>query len=293
MIIVSIGAGLGNQMFEYAFYVHLKKIYLNQEIKLDIKYAFPIAHNGIEIFDIFGLNAPEASFDEVMKLTKGYRLSGEGFNGMGVLNRLKKNLRIKPSTMVIQKDFTEYYPEFFLINNNESIYFFGPFANYHYFRDIEEEIKDIYFFPRIEDENNKKYKEQIKNCNSVSIHVRIGDYVKEGIQLTSKKFYNQAIREIEERESNVKFFVFTDDIVYAKKNFADKKKFVIIEGNMGKNCFRDMQLMSLCKHNITANSTFSFWGAFLNRNNRKIVISPNLPYTGGKCPFVCDDWILL
>ena len=87
------------------------------------------------------------------------------------------------------------------------------------------------------------------------------------------------------------FFVFTDDIEYAEKLFYDTSKFIIVKGNSGRNSYRDMQLMSLCRHNITANSTFSFWGAYLNRNNDKIVVAPDIPFSGTKNPFICDDWI--
>lgn len=293
MIIVSMGAGLGNQMYEYAFYLHLKELYPNIEIKVDTKYAFPVAHNGIEIFDIFNLKAYEATIYEVRQLTKGYCLNGEGFNANRFIQKIRRKLNLLPKTMRVQRDFTEFYPTFLNFNSYEDIYFLGPFANYYYFKDIEKKVKETYKFPEINDARNTDYKRRIENSNSISIHIRKGDYEQEGIQLTSREFYGQAVREIERQVENAKFFIFTDDKTYARELFPDKDKFVIVEGNSGKNSFRDMQLMSLCKHNITANSTFSFWGAFLNSNPNKIVISPNLPFTGGKYPFVCDEWILI
>lgn len=292
MIIISLGAGLGNQMFEFSFYEHLRRRFPNQSIKLDSNYAFPIAHNGIEIFDIFGISADIATKNEVLKLTKGIGLRG-GNCGTSLFKKIRRKIGWYPNTMRIQKDFTEFYPEFFDIGIDADIYFYGPFANYKYFKEIGDDIKNIFKFPVIKDERNLEYQSQIMYKNSVSIHVRRGDYESEGVQLTSLSFYNQAIKYIENKIENAVFFVFSDDLAYARELFGNANKFVYIKGNKGKHSYIDMQLMSLCKHNITANSTFSFWGAFLNDNKSKIVIAPNLPFTGTKYPFACDDWIMI
>lgn len=291
MIIVSVGAGLGNQMYEYSFYKYLTKLFPDKEIKVDIKYAFPKAHNGIEVFDIFGLSAPIASFDEVKKLVGFYPLNGEGYKKNNIVLKIIKKLNLHPKTLLIQDDFTEYYESFFNLNPDKSYYLLGPFANHKYFIEIEDEIKHLFEFPKIMDNRNLIYANDIKEANSVSIHIRKGDYVNEGIELTSKEFYDQAIAIIKIKVNNPKFFIFTDDINYARELFPDKENFTVVEGNTGKNSFRDMQLMSICKHNITANSTFSFWGAFLNKNLKKIVIAPDLPFTGLRNTFTCDEWI--
>ena len=80
---------------------------------------------------------------------------------------------------------------------------------------------------------------------------------------------------------------------YCKSKFNDKIKFELVTGNTGWNSYRDMQLMSLCKHNIIGNSTFSFWGAYLNKNPDKFVISPELGdgVTEHNIPFTCPEWI--
>lgn len=297
MIIVSMGGGLGNQMFEYAFYLQLKTLYPNEEIKVDTRYVFPVSHNGIELFDIFGIIPVVATKEDVLSLTKGYKLYGEGFSSNTIiekiLRRIKNKFQSAPDSMRIQEDFTEFSKIFLSIDENQSVYFYGPFANYHYFSEIEEVIKETYLFPTINDKTNKKYKHEIEQCNSVSIHIRRGDYITEGVELAKPEFYKKALDIMEDKVDSAKYFVFTDDKEYARELFSDAEKFVIVEGNSGKDSFRDMQLMSLCKHNITANSSFSFWGAFLNRNKDKIVVSPNQAFTGCKYPFVCDDWILL
>lgn len=293
MIVVSLGAGLGNQMFEFSFYEHLRRRFPKQSVKLDSNYAFPLAHNGIEIFDIFGISAEIATKNDVLNLTKGISLMGMGECGNSIIKRIRRKMGWYPHTLKIQKDFTEFYPDFFDINNDSNIYFYGPFANYKYFKEISDDIKKIFKFPDIKDKYNIDYQSQIISQNSVSIHVRKGDYETEGVQLTSLSFYNKAINYIEKKIENAVFFVFSDDLDYARELFGNESKFVYVKGNEGKHSYIDMQLMSLCKHNITANSTFSFWGAFLNCNKSKIVVSPNLPFTGMKNPFVCDDWLLI
>ena len=293
MIIVSMGAGLGNQMFEYSFYTKLKKLYPDQEILVDAKYAFPPAHNGIEVFDIFGLSAEQAGIKEIRKLIWNYPIYGNIHAKNRLINFLTQCFHLFPESLKIQKDFNEYYESFFNLSDKKSYYFYGPFANYKYFDDIKDEIINMFTFPIIDDEDNLFYKRKIENCQSVSIHIRHGDYIKEGIEIVPEQFYRDAIRIIDSKIDNAVFFVFTDDIKYAEEFFADREKFIVVKGNSGVNSYRDMQLLSLCKHNITANSTFSFWGAYLNQNKNRIVIAPNIPFSGTKNPFVCDEWIKL
>ena len=293
MIIISMGAGLGNQMFEYAFYLRLKHLYPDRLIKVDTKYAFPYAHNGIELFDLFSLHPMVATKEEVLKLASRHVLNGDEFQEKGIVSKVIRYFRLFSNTMLVQRDYSEYYPKFLQLEENKSFYLFGPFANYRYFREIEDVVKETYLFPEITDKKNLDYRAQIENSNSVSIHIRKGDYVKEGVKLASKEFYEEAMDYLENTEDNLCYFIFTDDKEYARELFLDKSNCIIIDGNEGINSFRDMQLMSICKHNITANSTFSFWGAYLNNNPDKIVIAPNLPFTGMKNPFVCDDWVLL
>ena len=293
MLIVSMGAGLGNQMYEYAFYEYLKYRYPNQEIKVDSRYAFPIAHNGIEVFDIFSLKAPMATKEEVLSLARKYMLNGEGFEKKSIVDKVMRKLKLYPSTMFVQRDFTEYYKAIEELDDGRSYYLYGPFANYYYFKDIEDNIKELFSFPEITEQHNKRYEKAIVSSNSVSIHVRKGDYVKEKIQLTPIEFYKKAVEIILDKAGEAMFFIFTDDNKYARSLFPDEEHYIVVEGNRGKLSYRDMQLMSLCKHNITCNSTFSFWGAYLNNNNKKIVVAPNLPVTRCKNAFVCDDWVIV
>lgn len=295
MFIISMGGGLGNQMYEVAFYLSMKRRYPNSTIKMDKKYAFLQSHNGIEVFDIFGINVEFATYKEVKKLTGLYPLSGERSIHNKLLRKCIKKFHLYPKTIWVQDDFTEYYIDVENFNVDESLYLLGPFANYKYFDMYRDEVLDAFSFPVIDEEINLKYKELIDNSNSVSVHLRKGDYIKEKIELASEDYYRAAVSIMLNQFSDPTFFLFTDDTDYAKSIFSNISgiNYVCIEGNNKEKSFRDMHLMSLCKHNIIANSTFSFWGAYLNTNVEKIVIAPNLPFTGYKNVFACDDWILI
>lgn len=294
MIIVSMGGGLGNQMFEYAFYYKLKKIYPNQIIKLDTRYAFPKAHNGIEVEKIFNLCSEKASRGEVKELIDK-RLAGEYENIFITLVReIRKKIGLRKKSYLAQQDFTEYYPLFFNLNDNQSYYLLGPFCNALYFDDIEQEIQELFSFPPL-DERNKKWLELIYQNVCISVHVRRGDYLQLDMGCLPNDYYVKAISYFKKKMKGhrITFLAFTDDVTYVKKNLGWVENLYIVDGNTGADSYKDMQLMSLCAHNINANSTFSFWGAYLNQNPNKIVITPAQPVNRCKYPFARKGWIMM
>ena len=133
----------------------------------------------------------------------------------------------------------------------------------------------------------EEYERKIKEAGSgaVSIHIRRGDYlatpeVYGGI--CTDAYYDAAIRFIRERYPAARFFFFSDDTAYVREHYADGED-EVIDWNVGRNSFYDMMLMSCCRHNICANSTFSFWGARLNDNKTKCMIRPSIHKNTQKC----------
>jgi hypothetical protein len=294
MIIVTIGGGLGNQMYQYAFYKKLKKIYPHISIKLDILHTFGQSHNGYEIKKIFGLDTEECSIKELISLSEFYPKDGRNYNLHEFINKIKRKLGISKKTFIVQEDYTEFYEKFFHLDGEKSYCLMGAFANAKYFSDIEDEIREMYVFPTLRDKENLQWQDKILNSQSVGIHIRRGDFAKYGIEMASEEYYRKAIKYINhELRGNCHYFVFTNDPEYVNNEYSDISNLEIISCNKGENSYKDMQLMSMCKHNIIANSSFSFWGAYLNKNPNKIVIVPNLPYTGCKNIFMCDDWLVL
>lgn len=294
MIIVSVGCGLGNQMFEYAYIVKLKKLYPQQKIKMDISNSFPKAHNGYELNKVFGINIEECTEKEFKEFAN-FEIKGKNKFEREICRlyiAIKQRMNKNSGIYMRQRDNTQFYAYLLKLQRERSYYIKGIFANCKYFADIKEQLLCDFTFPKIKDTVNLKWAEKIKNTESCSIHLRRGDYVSEGIILLEEDYYNTAMKIVEERcKKKCIFFVFTDDVQCAKKYFEKKEDVFYIEGNDGDNSYIDMQLMSLCKHNIIANSSFSFWGAYLNKNKNKIVVSSKQPYNLCKCPFTCKEWI--
>ena len=295
MFIISAGEGLGNQMFEYAFYLKMKKVYKNSIIKLDPQFAFPPIHNGYEVERIFGLNSEKASWEEVEKYADlDYLVSMDRFKS--IRSKIKRKLGICKRSFVLQEDRTKYYDRFFSLDESRSYYLYGPFANSMYFEDIKDEIVSAYTFPDVPNDL-VDIVSKIKNSESVSIHIRRGDYVSQGLDLLDMDYYDHAIdlltKGLKKNIDDLLFVIFSDDINIARGMFVNYSNVLYVSGNKDDNSFRDMQLMSMCKHNIMANSTFSFWGAYLNRNRNKIVVGSKKPVAGYKYPFTCDGWTLI
>jgi hypothetical protein len=139
-----------------------------------------------------------------------------------------------------------------------------------------------------------KIAEQISRVNSVSLHVRRGDYVANlkvaAIHgLCSKEYYASAIKFISKKVERPHFFVFSDDINWVENNFKINYPCTYINQNFSNESYNDLRLMSLCQHNIIANSSFSWWGAWLNCNSEKIVIAPKKWFANSDKR--CDDLI--
>lgn len=293
MVIISIGGGLGNQMFQYAFCCMVKHVYPDVEIKLDIMHTLSDDHNGYELKRVFGIEEEECTLEELRQVSDVYPVNGPHYKFYHFMERIRNRLLGHRKSCIAQRDFTVYEDRFFHLDMSQSYYFYGVFANFQFFDKIKDKIRMIYQFPQITDESNIRWEKEISNSESVGIHIRHGDYVAWGIELVPEKFYRKAIAYIREHilDRELKYFVFTDDPVYAKETYSDMDNLYVVEGNIGKNSYIDMQLMSLCKHNITANSTFSFWGAYLNSNPCKIVVAPDMPCTGWRKPFACEEWV--
>ena len=144
------------------------------------------------------------------------------------------------------------------------------------------------------DEYNAQIAELIASCSSVSIHVRRGDTVpykvNENEVVDGRKYYEKAVALITDKVENPTFFVFSDGIDWCKNVFTGNN-FNFIDHNKSSDSYKDMQLMSLCKHNIIANSSFSWWGAWLNGNNQKIVIAPQVPLSEYSYDKIPDSWV--
>lgn len=171
-----------------------------------------------------------------------------------------------------------------------SKYIIGVFQNAKAVNEVRNEVLKRFSFAPLSDNYNKTVFEKINGCNSIGIHIRKGNDYQSRIWYQNTcplDYYKQAVAEISSRIDNPQFFIFADNKQWVKDNFK-WLDYTLVDGNPGAGygCHFDMQLMSYCKHNIISNSTYSWWGAFLNNNNDKIVIMPKIWFN----PESCDDY---
>lgn len=256
--------GLGNQMFQYMFGQYLSKKY-NEKIFYDIEFFKNYTNNKkleIRNFELLKFNIDIEIIDYKKYPFINYNSRKEKFNyllkGLLSLNRNTFNFVSDFKFTLISKIFGIFF------KNN---YYIGYWQTYRYFSDAEFKLKESQKLI------NTKVKDKILKSNAVSIGVRRGDYVKLGAIICDIEYYKKAIQLIYEKLDNPIFFIFSDDIQWCKKNIKLSDQHFFVEPNKD-TPFENMELMSLCKHNIISNSTYEWWGAFLNKNKKKIVIYP-------------------
>lgn len=295
MLVVCFGDGLGNQMFQYAFYISLKHHYPNNNVKMDIFNIYGgHIHNGFELSRVFGIDADECSKRETLILADYCPRQEYKYRLANVFYGFRRYVCGVKDSFITQDDPTCYYKGVYDLSELKSYIFKGNWVNEKYFDAVKEEVISAFSFPEITDDSNLFYKKRIESCESVSVHIRRGDYINSGMLNLPIEYYSRAKEIIENKISKPHYYIFTDD----KDGIAEylnlfNENYTIVVGNKKENSFRDMQLMSLCKHNIIPNSTFSFWGAYLNKNPNKIVIAPNKAKYDFKNPFACNDWMVI
>jgi len=269
---VAIYGGLGNQMFQYALCIALNQKGVKSRI-LFSHYLYSFHHDGFSLGNAFRIKLDLSSKILNAILTFGelfYKNRMAGF----FLKRMLVNYQQKKNKYVEIEEF-KFDPEVF---NQKGKTLVGIWQAEPYFKDIQEVIVREFEFRPPADEKNNKLIEKIVNSNSVSIHVRRGDYLNDrwknilGV-IQNSVYYNNAVSYIIGEVTNPSYFVFSDDIKWAKVNLK-LENCIFVDHNKGRNSYVDMYLMSICKHNIIANSTFSWWAAWLNRNKNKIILIP-------------------
>lgn len=280
--------GLGNQMFQYALYRTLlaKGEYAYMDIS-DYKQE-PI-HNGYELPRVFNVKERIASSVDIKRLRKHIK-------NMRIYERVVRKVKLLLSIMpthVTEKEFFRFNPR--ILNLKRSHYLDGYWQTEKYFKEIEQIIRQEFHFKQTPNSKEQKLLDKIAAEKSISIHVRRGDYVNHPLHgnVCTLDYYRQAIEIIRSKVHGPVFYIFSDDIEWCKKHF-DFIDAIFIDSNTKKDGYKDLQLIASCKHNIIANSSFSWWGGWLNENPNKIVIAPNkwlnrgdLDYSGA----VPDRWI--
>ena len=265
MITVLLSGGLGNQMFQYATAKALATR-LNVPLAIDLLYY---SKKTKATPRLFGLDV----FNTDLKIKSDWR------NLIYVRYKLffLKHINLLQMLKIFSDSHALYYEKGFE-NLKDGTILSGYFQNENYFKSIEAIIRSDFKFKNTLKGRNLELSEKIHSTLSIAIHIRRGDYVTNPVSnlaVCNQEYYHKAIEYITKKIVNPSFFIFSDDMEWVRNNIDFGNYPVIpIDWNNNENSYIDLHLMSLCKHNIIANSSFSWWGAWLNSNSQKIVIAP-------------------
>lgn len=304
MIIIKVMGGLGNQMQQYALYEKFRV--LGRETKLDISWFEDarqqekvLAKRSLELRQFESLRFETADRRECAAILGKGALLGEGglSRAAGIIGKVKRKLNPAADPHFYEADM--YHPEIFSFENK---YLEGHWACEKYYHDIMPLLREKIRFPDSRNPQNERMAEQMEQENSVSLHIRRGDYLdpeNAGMfgGICTDAYYAAAMSYVRERMPDAHFYLFSDDTAYLKEHFKGVE-YTIVDWNRGADNFFDCELMSHCRANICANSTFSFWGARLNGREDKITIRPakhknSQVIDPARMHALWEDWVLI
>lgn len=284
MIRVKIFGGLGNQMFQYAFGKAVAQAN-NYEVEFIYDNSSYERELGLNYFNIQTLiSYKKWEYPLIYKL----------------LAKINKFTAFKLYPYNNQKYIYDYKLNFdgALLEVKDNSFLEGYWQSEKYFKSIENIIREEFEIISPINEKSLEAINSINKTNSVSIHFRRGDYIsdenaKKTHGMCSEEYYKKSIAFIKEKISDPHFFIFSDDINWVKNNFKFSENATFIDFTTLP--IDDLRLMSLCNHNIMANSTFSWWAAWLNCNKDKIVISPKKWFLNSRddSDLLIEGWIKL
>ena len=276
MRLIKMIGGLGNQMFIYAFYLQMRKRFPGTRIDLsDMRHYH--AHNGYELDRVFGISDREFCIAKPLKKVLEFLF-------FKVILERKQNLETMEA-------FTKSYAYPFL-------YFKGFYQSERFFKDVEGEVRQAFAFDlnKANAESQTLARQIKENPHAVSLHVRRGDYMEPKFYkrygtVCSQAYFQRAVEMMLAQVPQAHFYIFSDDVEWVQQNLRLPRA-TVVSCNRGADSWQDMMLMSLCRHNIICNSTFSWWGAWLNTNPEKRVIAPSRWLADVDMPYIIPEtWI--
>lgn len=262
-VVVRLRGGLGNQLFQYAAG---RAVSLRSGLPLSLD-ASAFESDGLRAYRLghFGVVQQFASETEIARLA-----------GPRLLRRLGRFAPLRPRHWVEERHF-HFDPDILRIRS--PVYLSGYWQSEKYFSDVAHQLRSELRVTSAPDETNAKWLGRIGSTESVALHVRRGDYVANARArrlhgLCGVDYYRAAIGELTRRFRAPRFFVFSDDLQWAADNLASAGDLEFVDANgPGRDC-EDLRLMSRCRHHVIANSTFSWWGAWLAQHPAQVVIAP-------------------
>jgi hypothetical protein len=272
MIISHLLGGLGNQMFQYAAGRTLSSK-LSEEFRLDISdFSSYGLHQGYELNRIFGIKTPVVTKLELQKML-GWRS-----------NQLAKKVLKRNLFTPLRGNRLVFEPHFHFWDGLTSVtsdaYLYGYWQSEKYFQEAQKLIREDFAFQAPLDSRNQELQKKIDGSAAISLHIRRGDYIsstanQKVFHTLPAAYYRDAMKLLADKVTNPHFYIFSDDIERVKNQFSIDHPITYVDHNRGNDGYLDMRLMSYCQHHIIANSSFSWWGAWLNPSPEKIVIAPS------------------
>lgn len=266
MVITKLLGGLGNQMFQYAAGRSLA-LANGCELKLDTS-----AFDRYKIHSGYGL--------ETFSIVAGIATSGEVRNLAGSTRKIPRLIRHKLGILrksyFFEKNF-DFDPA--LLECSLPVYIDGYWQSYKYFEGVADQIRSELKPRHSLQGENLQLAQRIAEENSVSVHVRRGDYVSNKVAsnvhgFVGLAYYEAVLDRISQEVDFPHFFVFSDDLKWVMEHLKFPGDVTFVSHNSGADAYEDMRLMSLCKHHVMANSTFSWWAAWLGWMPSKKVFYP-------------------
>lgn len=273
MIIVRIWEGLGNQLFQYAYARSLQQrtqipVYL--DIRHNNRGDFPCEKKGATTRKLgiqhFGISLKGIRTDQIPAL----RCLDEN-NVCSRLRYLSLNRKLG-KWRIIEDNGEECTIKPDILNPRDNTYISAHCVNRRYYEDCRQILlQELQLKKRLE--TTEGFREAVSSRNTVSVHIRLTDYLNTPSVICRQYYYNEAVQYIRAKVENPSFIVFTDDYGMARKMYRFDGK-VYWVGQDGYRDYEELMLMSRCRHHIIAPSTFSYWGAWLNQDPEKIIVAP-------------------
>lgn len=295
MVIIQLAGGLGNQLQQYAIYT--KFLTLGKEAKLDLSWFDKSRQQGL-----YAPRKLELKRFANLPMTICTSEEKELFTSRSSIQKVFEKLSLSESKVFNETEM--FHKDLFLLDNK---YISGYFACEKYYSDILVQLRELLVFPAHHDielqARNMDIMNEMEESDSVSVHIRRGDYLsKENSailgNIATDAYYESAMNYFRAKYPSVHFYFFSDDSEYVRNKYGDGREITIVDWNTGDDSMLDIELMSHCKGNICANSTFSFWGARLNSQKNHEVVRTFTMRNNQPCDPVLmhdywKDWILI
>jgi hypothetical protein len=275
MIIVKLIGGLGNQLFQYAVGRHLAEIH-KTVLKIDVSF---FATYKLHTYSLSPFNIQEkfASKEE----GAGLIINKPKFIGRVINQIFSKSQKLTLAPIYIKEKKFQFDAD--ILNLPDGVYLEGYWQSEKYFSDISLIIHKEFSVKSPQIGKDKGLAEQIGSCNSVSLHIRRGSYLQpiynSVIRICPPEYYFHGVDYLAQKVRNPHFFVFSDDPEWVSKNLILNYPMTFVNHNTAERDYEDFRLMAQCKHHLIANSTFSWWAAWLCSNPDKIVVTPKKWFT--------------